>query len=49
MVLGIVLALIAVLGIILGVKWKRKLLIIASGLILILIISVWGYFYSNPY
>lgn len=49
MVLGITLAIVAIIGIIYGVNNKNKPLGIASAIVLIMIIAVWIYFYNNPY
>lgn len=49
MVLGIALAISAIIGIIYGIINKNKPLGIASVIILIMIIAIWVYFYNNPY
>lgn len=49
MAFGIVLSIVAVAGIIYGIKSKNKTLGIVSAIALLLIIAVWIYFYSHPY
>jgi len=49
MVLGIALAISAIIGIIYGIINKNKPLAIASVIVLTMIIAVWVYFYNNPY
>ncbi|WP_210364259.1 hypothetical protein [Bacillus sp. REN3] len=49
MVLGIALAIAAIIGLIYGIMNKNKPLGVLSAIVLILIIAVWIYFYNNPY
>ncbi|MDD4658333.1 MAG: QVPTGV class sortase B protein-sorting domain-containing protein [Eubacteriales bacterium] len=49
MAFGIVLSIVAIAGIIYGIKNKNKAFGIVSAIALILIIAVWIYFYNHPY
>ncbi len=49
MLLGIVLSIIAIVGIFYGINNKNRALGIVSAIMLIMIIAVWSYFYFNPY
>lgn len=49
MALGIVATLIAVGGIVYGVRKKSRILTIASVFLLMAVAAVWIYFYVNPY
>lgn len=49
MVLGIALAIAALVGITYGIIKKNKPLGIVSAIVLIMIIAVWIYFYNNSY
>lgn len=49
MVLGITLAIAAMVGIIEGIVKKRKALVIASVILLMIIAAVMIYFHMNPY
>ena len=49
MALAIILAIVALIGIIYGIAKKRKTLVIASVIVLIIIATTMAYFYKNPY
>ena len=49
MAFGILLLILSVLGIIYGIIKKNRPLVVISVLVLIITISVWIFFYYNPY
>lgn len=49
MALSIILAIAALVGIIQGIAKKRKTLVIASVIVLMIIATTMLYFYKNPY
>jgi len=49
MAIGITIAVASIIGIIYGIRMKKKPLAILSGVALILTIAIWVYFYINPY
>lgn len=49
MAIGIILALASAFGTIYGIIKKNKFISIISLIILIIVIAIWIYFYTNPY
>jgi len=49
MAFGIALVIAAIIGIIYGIINENRPLVIVSGIVLLLTIAVWVYFYNNPY
>lgn len=49
MSLGIVVTLVAILGIVFGAVRKNMPLVVGSAVGLVLVVAVWVYFYLNPY
>lgn len=49
MILAIAFVLASVVGMVYGINKKNKFLLMVSVIILFMIISVWIYFYNNPY
>jgi hypothetical protein len=49
MALGIILTIVSIIGITYGIKKKRRVLLAASVITLILIVAIGLYFLKNPY
>lgn len=49
MALAITLLIFSIIGVIYGIKYNNKTLTIVSSIFIVMVVSVWIYFYCNPY